>query len=451
MSRARLSREAGFTLIEVLAAWAILLIALTATLKVFSSAQDGTTTAERRSTMVSVVQRELERIRALPYAQVGLDGAPVTSGEGAAIAGSATEPVVSGGLLEPGPTFWRAGSAQGRMYRHVTWRAQPCSGLAAKVAAAVEVRAGAETGSAAAELNNMCTGSQHTKRVAVTVVADTPGVSGRQPLRIDMVLADPSTLVRTSADSDSLSTQPAAPGSTPTPTAQEQIYADSVTQNLHLYDTSCDNVDRQPPSGNHPTKNTGRDDRGCNSTIPPDLMGTTAPSGTPVDYDYSDDLLRPAAYGLALKRDTVNAPCADDVLYGQGDQNLRKWSIHRWVTRPMSADAETLASGGRAALTLYTRSVGGVRGAGRLCIHIRRHNDRALLGKAEFYLQEWPRQFTAMTVAFDLAHITLNNGDRVELIVRAHPDSDNDIEVLYDRPDAPSNLSLTMKKTKPLP
>jgi prepilin-type N-terminal cleavage/methylation domain-containing protein len=447
----RLRAQAGFSLIEVLVAMTVLAVATVGTLHAFTGSVEGTAKAEQRASMVVIAQRELERLRGVPYAQLGLDSIPGASTEAPRTGESATEELVTGGAVDPGPTPFEWQGVKGRIYRFVTWRRQECPLLTVKVGTEIDNQVGSGSAEAGAALGDLCPGDEHTKRIVVAVVADDPFDPGRvfAPVRAQTIFANPSEgAISNLAGLAVEQTAPAADVAT----AQEQLYANSVTQALHLYDTPCNKPARQAVGSSHATHDTGQSDETCASpNFPPDLMGLAPPAVGEPAADYSSDLLRSPADGLALKRDDRAGSCVSEPSYAPADAATRRWSLHRWSTRPLAAAAETLATGGRGVLSLYTHTVGGVAGSGRLCVLVRRESDGLVLGSADFRLAQWPTATTQLAISFDLAHATIAAGDRLSLTVRNHPDSAHDLELVYDRADAPASLSLTMTQGKELP
>lgn len=450
----RLRAQHGFSLVEVMAAWAILTFAIVSTLQVFMGAQNGTRKAQERAAMVVVAQKEIERLRGLPFANLGLSAdPPPVAAEGPRGGAAAAEALVKPGVVDPGPVPFASEGVRGRIYRYVTWRGKDCPLLHKSIGQQLDARAGV-TGAARAEvaIGDLCPGAQDTKRLQVVVVIDevadgTPPA----PLRAQTVVSDHgATIAAVKAATEALRVNSPVPGATPTPGPQQQLYANTTEQTLHLYDTRCTEAARAAQSGvSHPTHDTAEKDAGCSGSNAPDLMAPAPPPAEPA-RDYSDDLLRSPADGRALKRDSEAVPCSESAPYTPAEQATRKWSLHRWSTRPLTAEAQTLAAGGRATLTLFTHTVGGAAGAGRLCVMVRRSSTGAVLGSADFRLAQWPRQTTQIAVSFDLAAATLAAGERLTVLVRNHPDSANDLELLYDRADAASSLTLTMVKGKEL-
>lgn len=82
-SRSSLSQprsEAGFGLVEALVAAFVLVLGIGAAITVFVSSGHAGATAERHQAAVALAQEELERIRSLPYEEVGLATASYPSG-----------------------------------------------------------------------------------------------------------------------------------------------------------------------------------------------------------------------------------------------------------------------------------------------------------------------------------------------------------------------------------
>ena len=76
---ARACSEGGFTLVEVLVAMFILLVGIVAAFGVFSSSKNASLASQRQEIAVHQAQREMERLRAFQYAELGLTATPVAS------------------------------------------------------------------------------------------------------------------------------------------------------------------------------------------------------------------------------------------------------------------------------------------------------------------------------------------------------------------------------------
>src|SRR3712207_5783737 len=76
------SAEAGFTMVELLIAMALISIGMVAVLSSLDRASDRTLGAQAQEQTISYGQREIERLRVYPYDQLGLTTAPSASGDG---------------------------------------------------------------------------------------------------------------------------------------------------------------------------------------------------------------------------------------------------------------------------------------------------------------------------------------------------------------------------------
>lgn len=73
--------ESGFTLIELLSAVIVTTIGVIALITTLDTSRELITYSEKREAAVHLAERELERIQALPYAQVALTATPVTASD----------------------------------------------------------------------------------------------------------------------------------------------------------------------------------------------------------------------------------------------------------------------------------------------------------------------------------------------------------------------------------
>jgi prepilin-type N-terminal cleavage/methylation domain-containing protein len=76
---ARLSREDGFTLFELLIAMAVTAVGLMALVSSFDHSRDLVSNAEKTEVATHQAERQMERIMSLPYAQVAHRALPVNS------------------------------------------------------------------------------------------------------------------------------------------------------------------------------------------------------------------------------------------------------------------------------------------------------------------------------------------------------------------------------------
>jgi hypothetical protein len=332
MTMRRFARaEVGMTLIETLVTVVVLTGGLLTTLSVFSSMGSATYKAQRKVVLVSLAQREMERLRVLPYDKIGLSG-PVH----ASAATKAPLPanvmaggLVGGGVVDPGPTRFgpdepgslRIESVSGVIYRYVTWRSQPCPAVNTSVATQLSTELGQAQSTVAAAVGDLCPGSHQTKRITIVVVSSDIVKHGG-PARLSTVVVDPASSVLAAGGYDGLqvNAQPvvnqATGGSPATPSS---VYANVTSQALHLTDTPCTQSTRaEPDSAGHSSHDTSRavavgTDRCSTGSVAADLMTLTPPTGllTAPLPDLSNEVSRPAVGGLALVRDDRVGTCAD--------------------------------------------------------------------------------------------------------------------------------------------
>jgi prepilin-type N-terminal cleavage/methylation domain-containing protein len=432
-------REDGFTLIEVLIAVAVMSFGVAATMRVFGAAGRTTVRAQQHEVAVQRAQAEIDRLSALAYGELALTTAPASSsdpndpghkvsGGNFAVRSDLTEALVlspgagATAMVEPGPQTFAVGTGggtvTGRLYRYVTWRDESCP-------------------------LNLCEGAENTKRVIVALTLDPmPGVTASAPVWVSTIVVDPNT-----APPGSQAPPGNAPGS------GDPVTADS----FYLYDTPCGQGTRQPQSGGHPTRNTAAtgpdadDNSTCDHPDPdhqPDLMGGSAPPGdtsTPV-YEYSSDLAGDYLGGLAM----VNAgpecarsyPAAD----AEDPQGPSKWSVHAWSTGAMP---QPYLLDGQVTLSLFTSTLAGASGSGRLCATLVDRevtegmpSDR-VLGSAVYDLPSWPRTMRRVTFTFNLDQPdAVPDGHRLVLTLHLREESSNDVAFLYDHPLHPSLLEV---------
>ena len=434
-----MQREDGFTLIEVLIAVAVMSVGVAATMRVFGAAGRTTVRAQQHEVAVQRAQAEIDRLAALAYGELALTTAPASSsdpndpghkvsGGNFAVRSDLTEPLVlspgagAAAKVEPGPQTFAVGTGggtvTGRLYRYVTWRDESCP-------------------------LNLCDGAQNTKRVIVALTLDPmPSVTASTPVWVSTIVVDPNT----------------APPGSQAPPGNAPGGGDPVTADtFYLYDTPCGQGTRQPQTGGHPTRDTAAtgpdaaDNSTCDHPDPdrqPDLMGGSAPPGgssTPV-FEYSSDLAGDYLGGLAM----VNAgtECARSYLAEDADdpQGPSKWSVHAWSTGAMPQPYQL---DGQVTLSLFTSTLAGVSGSGRLCATLVDRevtdgvpSDRPL-GSAVYDLPNWPQTMRRVTFTFSLDQPdAVPSGHRLVLTLHLREESSNDVAFLYDHPLHPSLLEV---------
>ncbi|HEX2392427.1 MAG TPA: prepilin-type N-terminal cleavage/methylation domain-containing protein [Solirubrobacterales bacterium] len=132
------TREAGFTIVEVLVALFILVIGALATFGLLTNAIRNTQRAKATQVALDRAQQEIEALRSRPYQQLALTKTPVaetnrlspnyrvSSGTFALVReppSSYANMVVSAeGAVPPGPEPFSSGDVSGKIYRYVVWR-----------------------------------------------------------------------------------------------------------------------------------------------------------------------------------------------------------------------------------------------------------------------------------------------------------------------------------------
>jgi prepilin-type N-terminal cleavage/methylation domain-containing protein len=120
-SRAAVSNEDGFGLVELLIAMVIMSIALFALMGVFSSSLSGVARAGRIGTAGAMADRQMEQYRAMPYTSIGVSGPGTTNSAYVADAACSTH----AGGTPPCGEFAIAGPC----YSAFTGAASPCTVL----------------------------------------------------------------------------------------------------------------------------------------------------------------------------------------------------------------------------------------------------------------------------------------------------------------------------------
>ena len=431
--------DAGFTLIEVLIAVTVLSFGVAATIRAFGAAGRTTLSSQAQQVAVQQAQAELERIAVLPYGELALTETPLSSGDphnpGYKVSGSSF--TVRSGLSEalvltagegaaprvvPGPETFAVGTGggtiTGKVYRYVSWRDESCP-------------------------LSLCEGTENTKRLTVAATVDAPTrTDSRPPVWVSTIIADPAT---------------APPGSQAPPGGNPDGGAPVTAQSFYLYDTPCSAGSRQAQSGSHPVRDTAShgpdpaDNSVCehpSTEHQPDLMAPSAPPGgtsTPL-FEYSSDLAGVYDGGLATVKAGSDCAHSYDAADAANPQVPSKWSVHAWSTGPL---AQAYHLDGQVTLSLFTATVGGQAGSGRLCATL---IDRGVadgmptdtvIGTATYDLASWPRTVRRVTFTFHLPDAAdVPSGHRVVLALHAHGASTHDLLFLYDHPLYPSLLEV---------
>src|SRR3954454_14952098 len=437
--RRDLRGEQGFTLIEVLAAVALISIGVAATLRIFGASGRTVLRAERVDVATQQAQAELDRMRTLPYTRLALTTLPASSSDpkdpGSRVEGTSlrvrpdlTEPFVTtpgaGDVagVDPTPKDFAIGIAgatiTGHIFRYVTWRDEACPLV-------------------------LCVGAENTKRLTVAVMQD-PEVDGlrRPPLWFSTGMVGPDA---------------APPGAQVPPSGGPGGGSPVTAQSFFLYDTPCGQAARQDPSANHATRDTASvgtsaaEDSTCansDETKQPDLMGGAAPPGdrnTPL-YHYSNDVTGGYDGGLTLLHRGTSCAASYAASAATSGGEVNKWALHAWSTGKF---VQPFKLGGIVTTSLFTTTVGGVSASGRLCTTLVDRQttggvptDRVLV-TGIYDLSTWPTDVRRITFSFRLAQEeTVPADHQLVMVLQLRGESGADISILYDHPLYPSLLEV---------
>jgi prepilin-type N-terminal cleavage/methylation domain-containing protein len=375
-------REEGFTLIEVLAAMAVLVIGILSTFMAVNASRKLTLVAERQTSMQHRAEQELERVKALPYNEVALTGtssswstnasdytyvnnpagtcpgapagsAPTYQPDHSQGGSSATESLaingctyaingssttLGGGVVAPA-TSWSDGRFSGSIYDFVTWTADPtCSQTSAP--------------------GSVCSTTNDYKRITI-VVTLTGATQPSHPAILTALLPDPNENSSQNID-QSVGTK--------CTNSQGQTVSCSVTLSgtPHQFfpcDSSYSGSCGVPSSSGNPLHDTLESVLGVAPS--PDQLGTTVPTGTNTNGS-----------------GTPNPPCyATDVGCGNpggglplppsgsqcGSPPANNTKSHAWVT-PGIPSGTTWNLNGTGSFTTYIESGSGVAVNATVCV-----------------------------------------------------------------------------------
>ncbi len=243
------AREEGFTIVEVIVAAVVLALGALATFGLLSSATKNTQRAKATQVALDRAQQEIEALRGLTDEERALTANPPHASDeynpnyrvndnsgtfaitrrpvgtyrklvvnGGSLYGQSGETgVVSGGVVDPGPTHFASGDVSGDIYRYIVWRNDDTCGAS-------------------------CPGEQDFKQIVVAVKLDTPGnqAGERGYVEVQSNFVDPT---------DNPANDP-APGANGEPVTAQQFF---------LTDTPCSSsgatarqeISRRPPAPQH--------------------------------------------------------------------------------------------------------------------------------------------------------------------------------------------------------
>jgi prepilin-type N-terminal cleavage/methylation domain-containing protein len=460
-----LTKQSGFTIIEVVIATLVVSLGALATFGMLSAATKNTQRAKATQVALDRAQQELEALRALSNEELALTATPPHSSdsldpnyrvnaasatfaltreppadyrklvvnEGEVWGESGEEGVISGGTIDPGPVAFDSGDVSGEIYRYIVWRNDETCG-------------------------EECPGPQDFKEIVVAVKLDTPGSQAgeRGYVEVRSNFVDPK-------DSEANDPIPDANG-------------DVVTaQQFFLTDTQCASTgttERQDITGDHLLHNTfgtcaDGPQTGTTNGAPDALLLGAPPDPAPSDpndpplYDYSDDTyLEPTPdtdRGLQIRRDDT----AECHYVPTGTTNPES-QVHRWVTDPLEADFTLSES---VTLEFYTRTLNDESHTGQLCVYLfKRHEEGSPLVATDTLLtnksggtpywfykpkatENWPAgkwERRRLEMIFNGAPYTIPAGDRLGValsVERANTPADA-IPIMYDHPNLQTRLEV---------
>jgi prepilin-type N-terminal cleavage/methylation domain-containing protein len=494
--------EDGFTLIEVLVAAVILVLAAMAVFGVLSAATRNAQRAQATQVALDKAQEEIEKLHALSYSELALTRTPLHSnaplnpnnrvvegnffalkreplGEKAEMVVNYASSVYGGGPIEtgvvkPGPIPFHEGTVSGELYRYIVWRNDPTC---------PESQVGTE---------DFCPGKQDYKQIIVAAQLDTPGNETRELnyVEVQSQVSNPDTRAQRSTQGTEQGGGGTGTGGEQEEKEREEEEENDTTgtlgtgkavtaQQFFLTDTPCSPTGttvREEITGDHLLHNTlGTCASGLRtgSTKPgaPDALVRSAPpdpdpadESNPALYDYSSDsYLEPTPdtdKGVQILHDD-SAGCN----YVPKSSVHPEAKVHRWVTDPMPSEFKL---SGSVTLEFYSRTLNEASYPGTVCVYLFiRHEtgsgeaieatDKLLENKETGKLfwsyssqgnGSWPRtEWTKLRLTMNIGG-TLPKGippsDRlgVALSVDAGTTPAEAIPIMYDHPNYPTRLEV---------
>lgn len=398
--RSRSTRqEDGFTLIEVLVASVILVLAAMAVFGVLAAATRNAQRAQATQVALDKAQEEIEKLHSIPYDELGLTTRPQPSSKPLnpnyrvsedsfyvkrEPLAEPAELVIDGhplrgggevvGVVKPGPISFREGNVSGKLYRYVVWRNDPtCPESQTNLA------------------EDFCPGNQDYKQIIVAAQLDTPGSEQfeRNYVEVQSQVVSPTARAQRTTQGNEPGGGGRGGGSKQEEEELEKELKEDQTgglssgkavtaQQFYLSDTPCSatgTTSRQEIAGDHLLHNTlgtcasgPRTGQTLNGA-PDTLVRSSPPDPAPEDeanpalFDYSSDAyLEPAVgtdQGLQLLHDDsagCNFPPKSSV--------HPEAKMHRWVTDKMT---QPFKLNGNVTLEFYSRTLGEASYSGTVC------------------------------------------------------------------------------------
>jgi prepilin-type N-terminal cleavage/methylation domain-containing protein len=499
--RTHLRAEAGFTLMETIAALAVLAVGILGAVTAFNSARTLSLISERHTAMEEIAQREIERIEGLPYDDIALSSSPTTSTDPTnpdyyVVTGPpaqlewdrttlATEQLdidATNGTIAPLQTWsqvTQGGNLNGDIYDYVTW-------------------------STDSECSPGCPASQDYKRIVVAVTM-TSGIQPN-PVYVSSVVADP-TAAPNGGTSNGTSGNPLTDPSTKCANAAGQTV--TCTQGLNqgnpityfLHDWPSNGGTPQTPSADNTLHDTSGPVSGqlCTTSTTlalissnitgcpvPDLMDGNPPTGTlTTPPNFSTDLCADSCYpgGRELEPTCEGTACptgsspgttctsnscggtdsTSDCNDGSWSNALQNQASEFWVSSPLGTDTTFTGAGG---ISLFTQTVNSTTaGLVTFCIEIYDVPPSGsastltdilawppvAIGGAAYVAatdpstgSNWPSSASQISFTFNYSQsaVTIAAGHRVGVRVWFKENLGTSIDLIYDNPNYVSQVQL---------
>jgi prepilin-type N-terminal cleavage/methylation domain-containing protein len=438
--RSRIVSQHGFTIIEVMIAALVILVALGVLVTAAVGMRHLSTTQETKGSAIKIAQRELEAMRSQGWGALEMkttptassnpnsplyDGSDATSTRPALLSATQFRPSsdapwqtldvgaapASGETdtraVDAGPEQWTEGKFTGFIYRFVTYGTDSALGS-----------------------NKSSFYDYKRLTVAVTVTAPTNGVQA--PVILSTEMANPAdSKVQTTTGS----------GTPPTPTNYLTFYP---------YDTAASVGARVAPSADHNKVDTHAKPYLMDQDPPPDPNSDpNNPQQTLPTYNYTADMTSAASFGRVIQKDSA---C----------DKYDTTHVMFWVSPILTADTKIT---GNATADVYTQTADGLSHPGRVCVSIwdvpgtlkadgSINGTPAQIGTSQSaQLNPWFTSFDELQFNFCFistcsTYYNVLTGRRIgiKLTVADHlsdgTTASNDLTFMYDHPDYPSSFGL---------
>jgi hypothetical protein len=126
--------------------------------------------------------------------------------------------------------------------------------------------------------------------------------------------------------------------------------------------------------------------------------------------------------------------------------------VHAWATKRFDADFHV---SGRATVSIYTTTLGGLPGRGLLCATLLERTESGgiasdtTIGSTTFDAASWPTSTRRLNFTFTVSpQVDIDDDHRLVLVLHVRAESANDLAILYDHPTYRSLLE--METTTPI-